>query len=178
MDVPFEIAGLLISGILSDTLALNSPTATREDKEAILELNNILNLDIQEYTMKMFSAGASLVGYTESEIFHKDFKEFTVGDKKVGISQIFTLDTAELHDRQDSINQYIKQLHQQNGYHLTMLLVTDIIKNGSYIFYYAENEAILTAAFEQRIKPGQFLEEIISRKKQVAPRIMYAYRNK
>ncbi len=175
--IPYEIAGLLISGILSDTLALNSPTATPVDKEAIMELNDMLDLDLEEYTMKMFSAGTSLAGYSESEIFHQDFKEFSVGDKLIGISQIFTLDTTELHERQDGIDKYIDELHQQKGYDLTILLVTDIIKNGSYIFYNTENEAVLTMAFEQKTKPGLFLEGITSRKKQVAPKIMHAYRS-
>lgn len=178
IEIPYEIAGLLISGIISDTLALNSPTATEDDKDAIIDLNNILDLDIEEYTMKMFSAGTSLAGYSEQEIFHKDFKEFMLGNNKVGVSQIFTLDTTELSERKDALAEYIKALHQDKGYYLTVLLVTDIIKNGSYIFYYTESEKLLAMAFEGKVTNGQFLEDIISRKKQVVPKIMHAYRNK
>lgn len=177
IELPYKIAGLLISGILSDTLALNSPTAMAEDKEAVIEINDILNLDLEKYIIEMFSAGASLEGYSESEIFHQDFKEFSIGDKLVGISQIITLDTTELRERKEGLDKYIAKLHKQKGYDLTMLLVTDIIKNGSYIYYLTENEAILTMAFEQRVKPGLFLADITSRKKQVAPRIMHAYRS-
>ncbi len=177
IDIPYNIAGLLMSGIISDTLALNSPTTTADDKKAILDLNDILNLDIESYTMEMFKAGTSLDGYSDSEIFNRDFKEFSMEGYKVGISQVFTLNTDNIIEREKDFGDYIKKVHNEKNYYLTLMIVTDITKNGSYIFYHAKNDKIISLAFEVESLSGTFLEGVISRKKQVFPRISYAFRN-
>ncbi len=177
IEIPYNMAGLLISGIISDTLALNSPTSTEHDKKALIDLNDILNLDIEVYTMEMFKAGTSLEGYSESEVFNKDFKEFNIEDYKIGISQVFTLNTDSVIKRKEAFIEYIKKVSNDNGYYLTIMLITDIIKNGSYIFFESENNKIISLAFEVESLSGDFLEGVISRKKQVVPRISYAFRN-
>lgn len=176
--IPYNMAGLLMSGIISDTLALNSPTTTPEDKKAILDLNDILNLDIESYTMEMFKAGTSLDGYSESEVFNRDFKEFNIEGYKVGISQVVTLNTDNIIDREKDFTNFINKLHKENNYYLTLMIITDISKNGSYILYQAENDKIISLAFDVEPLPGAFLDGVISRKKQVLPRISYAFKNK
>lgn len=128
--------------------------------------------------MEMFKAGTSLEGYSESEVFNKDFKEFRIDNYRVGISQVFTLNTNSVTDREKDFVDYIEKVHNDNNYNLTLMIVTDITKNGSYIFYRAENDKIISLAFEVEPLSGVFLEGVISRKKQVLPRILYAFRNK
>ncbi|OEF99878.1 inorganic pyrophosphatase [Vulcanibacillus modesticaldus] len=176
VELPHNIAGLLISGIISDTLLLKSPTTTDLDKEAVKELNEILDLDLERYTLDMFKAGTSLEGYTAEEIFNRDFKEFTLETKKVGISQVFTLDIESVFERTPEFINYIKQIHFENEYFLTLMVVTDIMKNGSYLIYKSDNDRLISLAFDVKAELGTFVDGVVSRKKQVVPKITQALR--
>ena len=169
-----KIAGLLCAGIVSDTLFFLSPTTTTLDKNALDELNEILSLDINEFAMEMFRVGSSLEGQSIEEIFYKDFKEFNLGDKEIGIGQVFTLDIEDVFNRKDEFLNYINKINKQKKYLLTIILLTDILKNGSYILYKSNNKAIIHKAFDQIPRQGMFVENMISRKKQVVPRILKA----
>ncbi|RKD27649.1 manganese-dependent inorganic pyrophosphatase [Caminicella sporogenes DSM 14501] len=174
IDVEDKIAGILISGIISDTMFFKSPTTTEEDKKAVYELNSVLKLDLEKYAMDMFRAGTSLEGQSIDEIFLKDFKEFTVKEKTIGISQVFTLDIEQIFNKKDEFLSYINDIHKNKQYYLTLLLITDILKEGSYIFYKSENDKIITVAFNKEGKQGMFVESLVSRKKQVLPKILEA----
>ena len=174
IDIEYNIAGLLISGILSDTLYFKSPTTTDMDRNAVNYLNQILNLDIENYVMEMFKTGTSLEGESIEDIFYNDFKEFYLESHKTGISQVFTLDIDDVFRRKELILDFIETTHKNNNYDITLLLITDILKEGSYILYKSVNDNIISTAFDTEVEQGVFLEGIISRKKQVVPKLQEA----
>ncbi len=167
-----QIAGLMLSGIISDTLMLKSPTTTIIDKKIVSELNKIAKLDLNKYSNEMFKAGTKLDGTIE-EIISMDLKTFTVNDKTFTVSQTFTMDYETILSK---VNEYLekieeKRLETKNDYFI--FLVTDIVKNGSYIITNEEGISLLRKAFNKpKLKLGDFLDKCVSRKKQVVPFIM------
>lgn len=170
--IPKGIGGLLFSGIISDTLYLSSPTTTEIDVEALHELEDYLGLKAADYAKTMFTAGTALGDSTIEELFHRDYKLFEVAGKKLGIAQIYTLDIAAIHKLEPDIDRYLKQLNQQTGQFLTMLVVTDIYAKGSYIYYVTKAPSVINQTFEREIHQGSFIEGVVSRKKQIVPRMM------
>ncbi|WP_432665843.1 putative manganese-dependent inorganic diphosphatase [Wukongibacter baidiensis] len=167
-----KIAGVLISGIISDTLFLKSPTTTDIDRLAVDELNAILKLDIEKFAMEMFKAGTSLEGQSIDEIFNKDFKEFNAEGNKIGIGQVFTLDIEEVLNRKDEFLEFMNTIHENKDYFITFLLITDILKNGSYMLFRSNNNGIISNAFGTSAYQGMFIKDIVSRKKQVIPKLV------
>lgn len=177
VQIPYKIAGLLLSGLISDTLMLKSPTTTDIDREVLKELNNILKLDIEKFTLEMLKAGTSLEGFTEKEVFHQDFKEFNIEEYKIGISQVFTLDIESILSKKNNFLDYIQKIQKQNEYYFTLMVVTDVLKEGSYLFFNPENKKIIEKAFEVDPLEGVFIKDVLSRKKQVVPKISQVLRN-
>ena len=172
-DIPYEIAGLMISGILSDTLALTSPTTTSYDKEAVTNLSKILGIDYKDYALEMFKAGTSLIGKAKEEIVGTDIKTFPVDNKKIAISQVFTMNIEEILDEKEEYIKIIEEMKKNKEYDLILLCITDIMKNGSYILYSKDDEEIIALSFNiTDIKEGYFLPGVVSRKKQLVPNIM------
>ena len=173
IKVPKNIAGALLSGILSDTLILKSPTATAMDEVAVKELADIAAVDYQKYGMDMLKAGTSVEGMTKEQVLYNDFKLFTVGDKKFGIGQFFTMN---FDDMKKEMDEYIKVLDnecEKNGYPLMCLYITDIIENGSYVIYNSKGEEYMKLAYDDKdVSEGFFVEGCVSRKKNVVPVIM------
>lgn len=167
-----KMAGLLLAGILSDTLYFKSPTTTQQDRRAVEGLNQILSLDLNQFTMEMFKAGTSLEGQEIEEIFHKDFKQFLLEGARIGISQVFTLDIDDIFNRKKDFTDYLSKIHQKLNHDLTLLLITDILKEGSYLLYETSNPSIISQAFHVEPHQGAFLDGIVSRKKQVVPQIL------
>lgn len=173
-----KIAGLLLSGIISDTLSLKSPTTTNMDIQAVKELAELLNIDVESFALEMFKASTSLEGQSIEEIFYKDFKEFKIKDhKKIGIGQVFTLDMEDIFNRQEEFLDYILVVQQKNNYYLTLLLITDILRNGSYFFYKSKEPRVVANAFNLEAQQGVFIPGILSRKRQVIPQIMETINN-
>ncbi len=172
IKIPKKYAGLMMSGIISDTLLLTSPTTTEVDKEALEELSKIAGENFRKYGMKMFKAGSSMEGKSISEIIHGDFKNFMVDNQKVGIGQVSTMSTEEIMSKQD---EFISELNEEaeEGYTAIALFVTDILKNGSYIFYNDKAKEIFANSFGvEDIEQGHFFEGLVSRKKQIVPKLM------
>lgn len=173
IEIPKDIAGLMLSAIISDTLLLKSPTTTKVDREVVLSLANFLELDYKKYGIKMFEAGSELKDKTKEEIIYHDFKVFHVEDKQIGVGQIFT--TSFNYNEQD-ILEYQKVLDTisiNNNYLIVALFITDIIKNGSYIIYNSKSKSIMSDAFDiVDIKQGEYLKDVISRKKQMIPQMI------
>lgn len=165
-----EMAGLMISGILSDTLILKSPTTTMLDELAVKELNKICKLKINEYGINMFKAGTSLEGMGISDILNQDSKSFKNNDVTFMVSQIFTLDVDEILNNKDEYLKVIEEYKLENRMNAYIFIVTDIIKNGSYIMYDNESEDAVKKAFNlKKVYEGVFVKNIVSRKKQVVP---------
>lgn len=172
VEIPYEIAGLLMSAILSDTLIFKSPTTTEMDKLAVEELNKIVNVDVEKYAMDMFKAGTSLDGYSVEEIVHMDFKPFDMSGKNVGIGQVFTLDIDAVLNKQDEFLAYINS----TDFDILVLAVTDIIKEGSYLIYKGSDK-LISDAFNVEASQGVFVEGAVSRKKQLVPFLTEAVKN-
>ena len=173
VEVPQEIAGAMLSGILSDTLILKSPTTTLLDKIAVFELENIAKVNYQEYGMEMFKAGSSLDGMTKEEILYQDFKKFNYNEHNVGVGQVFTTDIDFVLNNKDEYIQMLDDASVNDDYKIICLFITDIINNGSYMLYNTKAEDILKESYElDEIYEGCYIENIVSRKKQIIPPIL------
>ena len=166
VEVPYEIAGLLLSAILSDTLIFKSPTTTELDKIACAELSAIVEVDMEAYGLDMFKAGTALDGYSIEEIVNMDFKEFNMSGKRVGIGQVMTLDVDSVFNKKDEFLSHINN----TDYDMLVLAITDIIKEGSYLIYKADDN-IISKAFNVDATQGVFAEGVVSRKKQLVPNL-------
>ena len=173
VKIPNEIAGLMISGILSDTLILQSPTTTELDKKVVEELAKQLKIDYKEYAIEMFKAGTSLKGKTKEEIITTDLKTFTSGDINFAVAQIFTLDIDSINDELDDYIKELERINENLKTKFTMLAITDVIKNGSYVLYTSECKDILESGFKvSPFKQMTYIDGLASRKKQIVPTIL------
>ena len=173
VEIPSNIAGLMMSGIISDTLLLSSPTTTDIDRDALKDLAKIAGVDYEKYGMEMFKAGSSMKGKSISEIIHGDFKNFTVDSQKIGIGQVSTMSTDEIMSKQDEFISCLNEIAKDEDYALIALFVTDILKNGSYIFFNEKSQNIISGSFGvQDIKEAHFFDGLVSRKKQIVPKVM------
>ena len=173
IEIPREIAGVMLSGILSDTLALTSPTTTDLDRQVVSSLAKIVDIDYQKYALDMFKAGTSLQGKTIEEIVNTDIKGFANDDLTFAVSQVFTLDIDSILARKEEYIDYINELAKNKEYRLVLLVVTDIIRNGSYLFYTDGSSEIISDGFDIiDMKQGTYVDGVVSRKKQVVPAIM------
>ena len=173
IEIPSDIAGVMLSGIISDTLLLASPTTTELDKQVAKDLANIAELDLYKYGKELLKSGVSNDGLTINEIVYKDFKSYVTGEVKFGIGQVFTTDFKEYSDR---LNEYVDELNHiadNNDYKVVCLFVTDILENNSYLLFNDGAKEYLNDAYElSDIKEGEKLMGVISRKKQMVPPIM------
>lgn len=173
VKIPKNIAGALLSGILSDTLILKSPTATPMDEVAINELAEIAKVDYKKYGMDMLKAGTSVEGMTKEQVLYNDFKYFTAGDHKFGIGQFFTMNFDEMKKDMDAYVEVLDKECEQNGCSLMCLFITDIIENGSYVLYSKKGEENIKLAYDDHnVEEGFFVEGCVSRKKNMVPVIM------
>lgn len=172
IEIPKQIAGLMLSGILSDTLLLKSPTTTMLDQQAVAMLSNMANINYQQYGMEMFKAASSLEGKTMEEILYNDFKNFAIDNKKIGVGQIFTMNIDDIHAHEKDLLDLIERTAKNNNYTLIALFVTDIVNNGSYMFYNEKAKDILENCFSKEINQGTYIPNCVSRKKQIIPPIM------
>lgn len=173
VEIPKAIAGALLSGILSDTLILKSPTATTKDIIAVQELAAIADVDYRNYGMAMLKAGTSLAGMSKEDVLYNDFKLYTVDDKTFAVGQFFTMNFEEIEQEIDEYIHVLDEVSEANNYALVALYVTDIVNNGSYVIYNQKGKEIISLAYEkENVKQGQFIKNCVSRKKHVVPLIM------
>lgn len=173
IEIPKNIAGIMISGILSDTLCLQSPTTTEIDKKVVKDLANIAEIDYEKYAFDMFKAGTSLDGLTKDEVIKSDFKSFPIGDEKIAIGQVFTLDVDRIFDELDLYIKKLEEINEKEGYKFIVLAITDILKNGSYLLFTEKAKNVLESIYElEDIEQGYYVDGLVSRKKQILPSIL------
>ena len=172
MEIPREIAGILLSGILSDTLILKSPTATYKDREAVALLSQMAGVDYKEYGMSLLKAGTSLEGMTKEDVLYNDYKIFTVSEKKFAIGQFFTMNFEEIARELNEYVDVLDRVAESNNYVLVALYFTDIIRNGSYVIFNRKGSGIINLTYQKDIAEGTFIEGCVSRKKHIVPIIM------
>lgn len=172
IKLPKAIAGALLSGILSDTLILRSPTKTKFDEEAVEELSKIAKVDYEKYGLELLKSGTSLEGMSEEDVLFNDYKMFKAGDKEFSVGQFFTMNFEEIESKMDDYIKVLDKVAEQNNFAVVALYVTDIIKNGSYVLYNKKAQNIMDIAYNTEVKEGYFVEGCVSRKKNVVPVIM------
>ena len=178
VDIPPQIAGLLLAAILSDTLAFRSPTCTPVDENAAKRLAKIAGVDIEEFSTEMFEAGEKLDGKTPEEVFLQDFKVFMCGDIRFGVAQGSYMTRKNLQAAQALLQPYLEEARNKQNVEDLYMLLTDVPKEESVVIctgrYAAE---VLSNGFESRpTADGSWtLPGVVSRKKQFIPAMMSAY---
>ena len=168
-----DMAGMMLSGILSDTLILNSPTTTQIDKTAVNELARLAKVDYKKYGFDMIAYGTKLTGKTKEEILYNDFKRYPTDNGTIGLGQIYTTNIEEVEKEKQAYIDMLNTVAKSNEYKFVALFVTDIIKQGTYVYYSSFGQDILSKAFDfEEIKEGDYLAGILSRKKQILPAIL------
>ncbi len=177
IDIPKKIAGIMLSAILSDTLIFNSPTCTNEDRLAAEHLALIAKVNIERYAKKMFKAGTSIENESFEELLAVDCKAFNFAGQRTFISQINTLDIDTIKERIDECNEAMNKFLESTGSNLMILIVTDIINAGSLIVVNGKIKILAEKAFGMDMNKNTiYLEGVVSRKKQIVPKLMMATR--
>ena len=178
VDIPPQIAGLLLAAILSDTLAFRSPTCTPVDENAAKRLAKIAGVDIEEFSTEMFEAGEKLDGKTPEEVFLQDFKVFMCGDIRFGVAQGSYMTRKNLQAAQALLQPYLEEARNKQNVEDLYMLLTDVPKEESVVIsdgrYAAE---VLADGFDTHpAEDGSWtLPGVVSRKKQFIPALMTAY---
>lgn len=174
-----QAAGLLCGAIISDTLLFRSPTCTPQDKNICLRLAEIAGIDVEKFAKEMFKAGTSLKGKTVEQIFNQDFKPFTMEDTRVGIAQVNTMDIEGFMPLKEEMLTYMNTKAKEAKLDTVLLLLTDILNEGSQILVAGDRPEIIEKAFNITLKDNTaFLDKVLSRKKQVVPPITAAVADK
>lgn len=180
VEIPKEIAGLLCSAIISDTLLFRSPTCTPRDQAAGTELAALAGLDIREYALKMFAAGSDLHGKTSDEIFHQDYKKFTAGKMTIGVGQVSSMNGEELNGLKKSMLSYMQEAVKSGDVDMMYLMLTNIFEENTSLLCAGDGaEQLVAEAFhldaELAVKEKTGIVElpgVVSRKKQLIPALM------
>lgn len=172
VEIKPEIAGLMISAIISDTLLFKSPTCTTQDIQAAESLSTIANVDLETYGLEMLKAGASVKGKSPSDLLNMDAKSFNMDDKIVRIAQVNTVDVNEVLDIQTDVEHEMNSITSTEQYDLFVFVITDILNSDSTIIALGKEQAIVEQAFNTTLNNNvAFLPGVVSRKKQVVPPI-------
>ena len=170
VSIPKSVAGLMLSGILSDTLILSSPTTTDYDREAVINLSKIAKVNYKKYGYNMIKEGSSLKGMTKEQVLYKDYKNYTIGGNRVGLGQVITVDINEVMNEKEEYIKLLNSVSENNNYLFVCLFVTNILENGTYVLYSDRAKEVLESAFDlENINQGFFLEGVVSRKLQILP---------
>ncbi|SFD93447.1 manganese-dependent inorganic pyrophosphatase [Fictibacillus sp. FJAT-27399] len=171
-----DIAGLMLSAIISDSLLFKSPTCTEQDIAAAQELAEIAGVDAESYGLEMLKAGADLSDKSVSQLITLDAKEFQMGSSKVEIAQVNTVDTAEVFERKAEIEEAISQVVQDKGLDLFLFVVTDILTNDSTGLAIGSKAAAVEQAYNVNLEYNTaVLKGVVSRKKQIVPVLTDAF---
>ncbi|WP_252504575.1 manganese-dependent inorganic pyrophosphatase [Sporosarcina sp. Marseille-Q4943] len=170
VDIPKDIAGLMLSAIISDSLLFKSPTFTEEDRAAAEELAAIAEVDAQTYGLEMLKAGADLSGKSLEELVSLDAKEFTIGDAKIEIAQVNAIEVNDVMDRQPEIEVLLNSIIEEKGLDLFLFVVTDILNNDSAVIALGTAAERACAAFNVPLTNNTTVfKGVVSRKKQIVP---------
>lgn len=170
VEIDKNIAGLMLSAIISDSLLFKSPTCTEQDVAAARELAEIAGVNADEYGLDMLKAGADLSTKTIDELITLDAKEFQMGNSKVEIAQVNTVDVNEVLERQSELEDALNKKISEKNLDLFVLVITDILTNDSAALALGKEAAAVEEAFNVKLSNNTAtLKGVVSRKKQVVP---------
>lgn len=176
IEIPAKLAGLMLSAIISDTLLLKSPTTTDVDREAVRELAEIADIDVQSYGVAMLKAGTNLAAKSDKELIDGDAKSFDMAGKSVRIGQINTVDLSEVIDRQAGLEKEMAAENAANGYDLFLTLATNVLTSDSELIVTGDSQDVVEKAFNVKLANNRAsLPGVVSRKKQVVPPLTDAF---
>ncbi|QSZ41854.1 manganese-dependent inorganic pyrophosphatase [Sulfurimonas aquatica] len=171
VEIPKDIAGMMMLAILSDTVIFKSPTCTKVDTKAVKELAKIAGVeDYKSIAMDMFIAKSAVDGATARNLNTRDYKAFDMNGVKVGVNQLEMVDISVLESREDEIMADMKVMKEEEGLHTILVLLTDIMKEGSKLLVVSDDDSRIEAAFGVKLENSKvWLDGVLSRKKQVIP---------
>lgn len=174
VEITPQMAGLMCSAILSDTLMFRSPTCTQVDQEAANCLAEIAGVKVEELALAMFEAGSNFESKTEEEILNQDFKIFHYGDISFGVAQISAMSRQELDRVQKRIAPKMESMMVDKQVQMLFVMLTDILNEATFLIYRGENAAQIAAkAYKCPLsEEGIMLENVVSRKKQLIPALI------
>ena len=177
VEIPKNIAGIMLSAIISDTLLLKSPTTTDKDKKAVEALAEIAGVDYQSYGLEELKAGTNIADKSEEELIDLDAKSFELNGQTARVAQINVVDLPEAMERKDSFLKAMEDVSEAENYDLFMLLITNVLDSDSKALVGGHDNA--KAAFEKafgKVVDSEFdLPGVVSRKKQVVPQLTEAF---
>lgn len=170
---PKQIAGLMLSGIISDTLFFHSPTSTILDEKAAKELSKIAKVDMEKLSRNMFEAAASIKGKTIEELIYNDFKSFNISNRKIGIGQMTVINYEKVLKDKDKYVLTIEKISKEHEYDILAFCITDVINSNTYLLYNSQAKTVFETIFNiDEIYEGYKLIGVVSRKKQIIPLLM------
>lgn len=178
VEIPKDIAGIMCCAILSDTVIFKSPTCTRLDTKICKELAKIAGIeDVRALGMELFKAKSDIDGASARDLTTRDYKDFNMSGKKVGVGQLEVVDLAMFDSLKDDLFADLKALKEEGDRHTVMLLLTDIIEEGSQLLVVSDDESLVEKAFDTKLENSQvWLPKVLSRKKQVIPFMEKAFK--
>ena len=171
VEIPKNIAGMMMMAILSDTVIFKSPTCTKVDTKAVKELAKIAGIeDYKALGMEMFIVKSAVDDSTARELNTRDYKTFNMNGSMVGVNQLEMIDISALDDRKEEIFRDMRDMKEENGLHTMLVLLTDIMKEDSQLLYVNDDTSKIKTAFNKKLQNNQvWLDKVLSRKKQVIP---------
>ena len=170
VEVTKEIASLMLSAIISDTLLLKSPTTTEDDVEAVKELAEIAEIDYESYGLEMLKAGTDLSDFSIEEILDLDAKQIDFGDVKSIVNQVNTASIPDVLEMQEDLEDGIQKIIDDEDLDIFMLLITDIVNSNSEVLVLGSQASLVEVAYDVTLEDNHaLLEGVVSRKKQVVP---------
>jgi manganese-dependent inorganic pyrophosphatase len=176
IDLPKDIAGGMLCAILSDTVNFKSPTCTDADKAAVAELLQITGVtDQNALFMEMLKAKSSVAGVPMKDLVFRDYKDFDMNGKKVGIGQIELATLDQVADIRDGLFKAVEEV-KADGRHSVLFMLTDVVKEGTDLMVVSDDPAIIEGAFSGNIEgQSMWVDGMMSRKKQVVPSLQDAF---
>ena len=176
VEIPKNMAGLLLSAIISDSLLLKSPTCTKEDVVIAKKLADIAGVNLEKYGFDMLQAGADLSDKSTQELLSMDAKSFTMAGRNVEIAQVNAVDIQKVYENQEDFEAEINNLIKEKDLSLFLLVVTDIINNNSEVLALGDGKENVEKAFNVKLDHNRaLLEGVVSRKKQIVTALTDAY---
>ena len=165
---PPKIAGLMAGAILSDTVLFKSPTCTKRDIAMAERLARFAGVSLDELGKELFAAGSTDEKSAE-ELFKTDYKQFHISGQNLGVSQITSADSERLMNRKDEFFAVMEQQKKEHGFDLVILMITDVLLEGSHLLYVGSDDTIRQAFGQEPKDRHIFLSKVMSRKKQIIP---------
>ena len=171
VEIPADLAGMMMCAILSDTVIFKSPTCTKTDTKVVKELAQIAGIeDYKSLAMDMFIAKSAVDGASARNLNTRDYKEFDMNGAKVGVGQLEMVDISVLEPREDELLEDMQKMKEEGGLHTVLILLTDIMKEGSKLLVVSDDESKIEKAFNAKLQNHKvYLDGVLSRKKQVIP---------